>query len=81
MKDPLMGNISVRIDSNLKKEMDKLSHLNWSEIIRIAIKDTIRHTRTQNLAKAVFLNEKIRKKAPLDFNSTELIQKYRAERK
>ncbi|MHA1675125.1 MAG: hypothetical protein ACTSYI_16025 [Promethearchaeota archaeon] len=76
-----MSNISVRIDSTLKKEMEKLSHLNWSEIIRIAIKDTIRHTKEQNLAKAVLLNEKVRKEAPIDFDSTKIIQKFRAERK
>ncbi|MHA1619586.1 MAG: hypothetical protein ACTSVZ_09905 [Promethearchaeota archaeon] len=76
-----MSNISVRIDSTLKKEMEKLSHLNWSEIIRIAIKDTIRHTNEQNLAKAVLLNEKVRKEAPIDFDSTKIIQKFRAERK
>ena len=76
-----MSNISVRIDPTLKKEMEKFSHLNWSEIIRIAIKDTIRHAREQNLANAVLLNEKVRKKAPMGFDSTDIIKKFRAERK
>ena len=76
-----MSNISVRIDPHLKKEMEKLSHLNWSEIIRIAIKGTIANEREHNLAKAVLLNEKVRKKAPADFDSGKIIQKFRAERK
>ena len=76
-----MSNISVRIDPTLKKEMEKFSQLNWSEIIRIAIKDTIVHTKEQNLAKAVLLNDKVRKEAPSDFDSAKIIQKFRAERK
>ena len=75
-----MTNISVRIDSELKKKMDSLKHLNWSEIIRKAIKSEI-HNETQiNKAKAVLLNEKIRKIAPENFNSMEIIRKFREER-
>ena len=76
----MMSNISVRIDPHLKKEMENLSHLNWSEIIQSAIKGAIAHERDHNLAKAVFLNEKVRKKALVDFDSGKIIQKFRAER-
>ena len=56
-----MTNISVRIDPELKKKMDALKHLNWSEIIRKAIKIEIQNKTKINKAKAVLLNEKIRK--------------------
>ncbi|MHA1744364.1 MAG: hypothetical protein ACTSWW_00100 [Promethearchaeota archaeon] len=75
-----MSNISVRIDPQLKKEMEKLPHLKWNAIIQGAIKGAIAQERDYNLAKAVLLNEKVRKKAPVDFDSGKIIQKFRAER-
>ena len=75
-----MTTISVRIDPELKKQMDKLNHLNWSEIIRNAINKEIQNETETNLAKAVLLNEKIRKKAHENFNSTDIIRHFREER-
>ncbi|MGM0470254.1 MAG: hypothetical protein ACQERB_15750 [Promethearchaeati archaeon] len=75
-----MANFSVRIDSELKKKMSSLKHLNWSEIVRKAIKSEIQNETETNKAKAVLLNEKIRKKAPKDFDSVEIIRKFREER-
>ncbi|MFO7795017.1 MAG: hypothetical protein R6W84_02615 [Promethearchaeia archaeon] len=75
-----MANFSVRIDSELKKKMSSLKHLNWSEIVRKAIKSEIQNETEINKAKAVLLNEKIRKKAPKDFDSVEIIRKFREER-
>jgi len=75
-----MTTISVRIDPELKKQMDKLKHLNWSEIIRNAINKKIQNETETNLAKAILLNEKIRKKAHENFNSTDLIRRFREER-
>ena len=75
-----MANFSVRIDPELKKKMDSLKHLNWSEIIRKAIKSEIQNETEINKAKAVLLNEKIRKKAPQNFNSVDTIRKFREER-
>ena len=75
-----MTNISVRIDPELKKKMDSLKHLNWSEVIRKAIKSEIQNETEMNKAKAVLLNEKIRKIAPENFNSVDIIRKFREER-
>jgi len=69
----------VRIDPKLKK-IDLLNHLNWSEIMRQAIKRRIRDETEKNLAKAVLINEKIRKKLPENFNSVDLIRQFREER-
>ena len=75
-----MANFSIRIDPELKKKMDSLKHLNWSEVIRRAIRSEIQNETERNKAKAVLLNEKIRKKAPENFNSVEIIRKFREER-
>ncbi|BES82184.1 hypothetical protein PABY_17510 [Pyrodictium abyssi] len=33
--------VSFRIDRKLKEKMDKLKHINWSEVVRRAIYETI----------------------------------------
>ena len=72
-----MANISVRVDEKMKKEMERLKQVNWSEIIRIAIKDRLDQEKQKNLAKAVLINEKIRKTAPIGYNSTNIIREWR----
>ncbi|KKK99768.1 hypothetical protein LCGC14_2629410 [marine sediment metagenome] len=75
-----MTNISVRIDPELKEMMDKFKDLNWSAVIRDAIKKRIENETERNLAKAVLINERIIKKAPKDFNSSDIIRRFREER-
>ncbi len=75
-----MTNISVRIDPDLKERMDKFKDLNWSAVIRDAIKKRIENETERNLAKAVLINERIIKKAPKDFNSSDIIRRFREER-
>ena len=75
-----MTNISVRIDPELKERMDKFKDLNWSAVIRDAIKKRIENETERNLAKAVLINERIIKKAPKDFNSSDIIRRFREER-
>jgi metal-responsive CopG/Arc/MetJ family transcriptional regulator len=76
-----MVNISVRVDEELKKEMEQCKEVNWSEIIREAIRSHLRQEKQRNLAKAVLLNERIRKKAPEGYNSTDIIREWREKRK
>jgi len=72
--------ISVRIDDELKASMDAYKHINWSEIIRQAIIRTIQEEKESDMAKAVLLNDKIRKKAPEGFESTDIIRQFRETR-
>ena len=44
-----MAIISIRIDDKLKKEMDRLKHINWNEIIRRAIIRTINEEKVEIL--------------------------------
>ena len=50
-----MANISVRIDEQMKKEMEQMRQVNWSEIIREAIKNRLNQEKQKNLAKAADL--------------------------
>ena len=75
-----MVTISVRISPELKKRMEQFKHINWSEIMRSAIERELETQKESNRAKAVLINEKIRKKAPKGFNSVDLIRQFREER-
>jgi len=75
-----MAIISVRVSDEIKKRMDRLKHINWSEVIRRAIIKTLEEEEGRNLARAVLLNEKIRKKAPEGWDSTEIIRYWRQRR-
>ncbi len=77
----IISKISVRIDPELKKQMEKHAHLKWSEIIRQAIRRRLDQEMEKNLAKAVLLNEKVRKKGSEAINTVEIIRKFREERK
>ena len=75
-----VANISVRVDNNLKKEMERLKEINWSEIIREAIRTRIDQENQRNLAKAVLINEQIRKYASKGYDSTQIIRQWRETR-
>ena len=72
-----MDSIRIRIDSDLKKRMESYKHINWSEIIHQVIAKTLQNEQKKNMARAVLINEKIRKKAPDHYDSTEVIRKFR----
>lgn len=75
-----MSTVSARISKELKKRMEELNHVNWSEVVREAIREKIKAEQEQNLAKAVLLNERVRKKAPEGWKSEEVIRKWREQR-
>ena len=74
-----MAVVSVRVDPETKKKMEAYKHINWSEVIREAIRERLR-AEERNLARAVIINEKLRKKAPKGWNSTEVIRFWREHR-
>ncbi|RLE62648.1 MAG: hypothetical protein DRJ47_10365 [Thermoprotei archaeon] len=72
--------VSVRVSEDIKRRMEKLRYINWSEVIRRAIIMVLEEEEGRNLAKAVVLNEKIRKKAPDGWSSVEVIRYWREHR-
>ena len=71
--------ITVRIDEETKRMMDEIK-INWSEFIRSAIKSRIMEERRRNLAKAVLINERMRRKGMGEAKAEEIIRKFRDER-
>ena len=72
-----MTTVSVRIPDELKKEMEMHPAINWSEVLRQAIHHKLNNQNESNLVKAVLLNERIRKNAPKEWDTTDFIQKDR----
>ncbi len=70
--------ISVRIDDELKKKMDKYKYINWSEIIRKEIVKIIERLESRNLAEALLINEKLKRKSTTD--TTKIIREWRERR-
>jgi len=72
--------VTVRVEEKLKREMEKLPHINWSEVIRATVEQRIKEEGGKNLAEAVLLNERLRKKAPQGWDSTTVIKQWRQRR-
>jgi len=72
-----MTTITVRISPEIKKLMRKYKYINWSEVVREAILNKIREEEEKNLAEALLINERLRRNAPKNWDSTEVIKKWR----
>ena len=75
-----MSTITVRIDPEIKKRMKKYSYINWSEVVRKAILEKLHEEERKNIAEALLINEKLKRKAPEGWDSTEVIKSWRRRR-
>jgi predicted DNA-binding protein len=75
-----MSVITVRIDKALRERMKRLGHINWSEVVREAIRRRIEEEEERNLAEAVLINERLRRRAPEGWSSVEVIRRWRSLR-
>jgi len=73
----LMGLITVRIDDETKRRMERLKHINWSEVVREAITRVLRQEEERNLARALLLNERNVITPDEGYSSVEVIRKWR----
>jgi len=71
---------SVRIDEETRKLMEKVK-INWSEFIRNAIRNRVMEEERKNLAKAVLITERIRKKSAGEAKAEEIVRRFRDERR
>jgi Arc/MetJ-type ribon-helix-helix transcriptional regulator len=74
-----MSIITVRIDEKTKRMMKEVK-INWSDFIRDAIRNRIAEEKRKNLAKAVLINEKLRKKSRGEAKAEDIVRKFRDER-
>jgi Arc/MetJ-type ribon-helix-helix transcriptional regulator len=76
----LSSTITIRIDPEIKKRMRRYSYINWSEVVRRAILEKLEEEEKKNVAEALLINEKLRRKAPKGWNSVEVIRRWRGQR-
>ena len=75
-----MSTVTVRVPREIRELMKKYRNVNWSEVVRTAILKKIREESERNLAEAVLLNEKLRRKAPEGWDSVKVIRDWRRMR-
>jgi len=75
-----MSTVTVRVPPEIRELMKKYRNVNWSEVVREAILKKIREESERNLAEAVLLNEKLRRKAPEGWDSVKVIRNWRRKR-
>jgi len=85
-----MAIVTVRLDEKLKAKMEKLRHVNWSEIIRsaiaerISLEESLAGARSINfdlLRKAMHDQDRLRSKTSGRWSGSEEIRKWRELRK
>ena len=70
----------MRVDEETKKKMSQLRQVNWSSVLREAIEKKLAQESNRDLASAILTTDKLRKKAPPDWNSVEVIRFWREHR-
>lgn len=75
-----MKTLTVKVDEELREQMKKLRHVNWSEVIREAIRKKIEEENGRNIAEAVLINERLRRAAPDGWDSAKVIREWRLKR-
>ena len=78
--------ISFRVRRELKEKMEKLRHINWSEVVRKAIEDTIRREESKlrnkdrtRMKAAALRTDQLRREVP-GWSSVEEIRRGREAR-
>ncbi len=78
--------VSIKVDGRIKEKMKRLSHVNWSEVLRTAIRKKIiseelerRDVDPKDLAEATELANTIRRPSP-GWNSVQEIRRWRDRR-
>jgi len=81
----MMDVVSARIDKDTRHRMKRLPHINWSQVIREAIREKIRgeerslHMDPRELREAARITDLVRAPSP-GWDSTEEIRRWRERR-
>jgi hypothetical protein len=74
-----MVRTSITIPESMKKQMDELD-INWSAVMRQAIKQKLEGENQVDVIEALLLNEKLKKTAPEGWDSVKVIRAWRRRR-
>ena len=73
----LMAIVTVRVDEETRRRMKRKRGTNWNATLGEAIAAKLKEEEGKNLARAVVLNEALRRKAKKGWNSVEVIRYWR----
>jgi hypothetical protein len=76
MRTEKLVRTTITLPSSLKEKMTK-SEENWSQVIREMIRQRIEEEGQSDMAEAVILNEKVKRLAPKNWNSLQVIKQWR----
>jgi len=74
-----MARTSISLPESLKRQMESVD-VNWSAFVRDAIEHRLKHEDERNVAEALLINEKLRRKTPRGWDSTRVIRYWRSRR-
>ena len=74
-----MVRTSITVSEAMKTEMDKVD-INWSAVVREAIRRRLEWEHENSTVEAVLINEKLRRKAPEGWDSAKEIRSWRSIR-
>jgi hypothetical protein len=74
-----MVRTTITLPAYLKEKMDRVE-VNWSEEIREMISERIEEEGEGDMAEAVILNEKVKRRAPKDWTALSVIKQWRETR-
>jgi len=74
-----MVRTSVTIPESMKEEMGRVD-VNWSAVVREAIRRKLEWEHERDVVEAVLISERLRRKAPEGWDSTKVIRAWRSRR-
>lgn len=69
-----MVNITISVPEELKRQMERFKHINWSEVARRAFEEA---TRREEMLKAAEVIKRLRMESQAEWNGAEEIRKWR----
>jgi len=74
-----MARTSISLPESLKRQMESVD-VNWSALVREAIVQRLKHESERDVAEALLINERLRRKAPRGWDSARVIRYWRSRR-
>lgn len=74
-----LARTSISLPESLKRQMETVD-VNWSAFVREAIAQRLKHEGERDVAEAVLINERLRRKPPKGWDSTQVIRYWRSRR-
>ncbi len=75
-----MAIVTLRVDEEMKRRMEGLGQINWSEVLRESIRRKLKEEEGRNLAKAVVITDQLQKTAPKRWDTVRTIRYWREHR-